>query len=610
MEGTAVTTHPALDDEQQQLDRSYALLGDDVPDLPPLFGRVDDAGGSRYVGRVGVRDETGDTVVVAWHSPEAGAFYRASAADPAGVTLKRIVTVSGRQVIAVHDEVAGGAAGDVSTSRDHRPVVAKVVVAALEQFRTGALAEATATLRPEQYDVAGRPGRGVLVIQGGPGTGKTITALHRAAWLTANDPAVRAAGLLVVVPTPTLRGYVADVLPRLGADAVVTDIAALYDGPAHRRGHDARPEAARVKGSAVMAMVLRRLVEATAAPASPEDLLRDLYADPTLLERLADDLLKAGQRDVLYREPAASTGDEPWTVDDLILLDELSHLLSRPAPRYGHVVVDEAQNLSPMQARAIARRCRDVTLAGDLQCSTGPGKHDDWSELTGYFGSESSEATLSLGYRVPRPVVELSRRQLPDGGALDVASSLRDGLGQPLVRRVDPGDEAAVALSAGEAAAGTGFKVGVVVAPARYDETLRYCQSAGVKVGDGRDGDLAQPVTLLPADLANGLEFDAIALVEPAEIGDGTELGRRLLYVAMTRCTQSLAIFHSAPLPAGMEHLERPAPPSREPEVEHRPRPARTEDLVDLFELLRDDDRMLVEVLVRRLVRDSLERED
>ncbi|WP_053206512.1 AAA family ATPase [Jiangella muralis] len=604
-----MTTHPALDDEQQQLDRSYALLGDDAPDLPPLFGRVDDAGGSRYVGFDDVRDESGDPVVVAWHSPEAGAFYQACGTDPAGVTLKRVVTVSDRQVIAVHDEIAGGAAGDVSSAHDPRPVVGKVVVAALEQFRTGTLAEATATLRPEQYDIIRRPGRGILVIQGGPGTGKTITALHRAAWLAAHDDAVRAGGLLVVAPTPPLRSYVAEVLPRLGADAVTTDLASLYDGPARRNGRDTRPDAARVKGSAVMAMLLRRLVEAADAPAAPEELLRGLYADPSLLERLADDLLKVGQRDVLYREPAASIDDEPWTVDDLVLLDELSHLLGRAAPRYGHAVVDEAQNLSPMQARAIARRCRDVTLAGDLECSTGPGKHDDWTELTSYFASSFGQGTLGIGYRVPRPVVELSRRQLPDGGTLDVAESLRDGLGVPLVRRVEPGDEAAVALSAGEAAAGTGFKVGVVVAPARYDETLRYCQAAGIKAGDGRDGDLAQPVTVLPADLVNGLEFDAIALVEPAEIGDGTELGRRLLYVAMTRCTQSLAVFHAAPLPAGMEHLERPAP-SREPEVEHRPRPARTEDLYDLFKLLRDDDRMLVEVLIRRLVRDSLERDD
>ncbi|PZF84500.1 HelD family protein [Jiangella anatolica] len=605
-----MTTHPALDDEQQQLDRSYAFLSDDAPDLPPLFGRVDDAGGSRYVGRADVRDEDGDTVVVAWHAPEAGAFYQACATDPGGVTLKRVVTVSGRQVIALHDEIAGGAAGDVSPSRDQRPVVGKVVVAALEQFRTGAIADATATLRPEQYAIIREPGPGILVIQGGPGTGKTITALHRAAWLAANDDGARAGGLLVVVPNATLRAYVGDVLPRLGAAAVTADVASLYEGPAQLRGRDARPEAARVKGSAVMAMVLRRLVESADRPGeTPEELLRGLYGDPALLERLADDLLKAGQRDVLYREPAGSADDEPWTVDDLVLLDELAHLLGRPARRYGHAVVDEAQNLSPMQARAIARRSRDVTLAGDLDCSTGPGKHDDWSELTGYFGSESREVTLSLGYRVPRPVVELSRRQLAGGGVLEVADSLRDGLGTPLVRRVDPGDEAAVAISAGEAAAGTGFKVGVVVAPSRYDETLRYCQSAGIKAGDGREGDLGQAVTLLPADLVNGLEFDAVALVEPAEIGDGTELGRRLLYVAMTRCTQSLAIFHATALPAGMEHLERPAEP-REPEVEHRPRPARTEDLVDLFKLLRDDDRMLVEVLIRRLLRDSLERED
>lgn len=604
-----MTTHPALDDEQQQLDRSYAILGDDAPDRPLVFGRVDDESGSRYVGRIDVRDETGDSVIIAWHSPEAGAFYQACATEPAGVTLKRVVTVSGRQVIAVHDEIADGGPGDVSGGRDHRPVVGKVVVAALEQFRTGTIAEATATLRPEQYRIAREPADGVLVVRGGPGTGKTITTLHRAAWLAANDADVRVAGLLVVVPTPALRSYIGDTLPWLGVDALATDIASLYDGPARRRGRDTRAEAARVKGSAVMAMVLRRLVEATDAPGTPEDLLRELYGDPSLLERLADDLLKAGQRDVLYREPAASAEAEPWTLDDLVLLDELSHLLGHVARRYGHAVVDEAQNLSPMQARAIARRCRNVTLVGDLECSTGPGKHDDWSELTSYFASDAREATLSIGYRVPRPVVELSRRQLPDGGTLDFAQSLRDGLGTPLVRRVDPGDAVAVAISAGEAAAGTGFKVGVVVAPSRYDEVLRYCNAAGIKAGDGRDGDLGQPVTLLPADQVNGLEFDAIALVEPAEIGDGTELGRRLLYVAMTRCTQSLAIFHSAPLPAGLEHLEGPAP-SREPEVEHRPRPARTEDLFDLFKLLRDDDRMLVEVMIRRLVRDSLERGD
>ncbi|TDE10123.1 AAA family ATPase [Jiangella asiatica] len=607
-----MTTHPALDAEQQNLDRAYTLLGDDAPvDQPLVFGRIDDHSGSRYVGRQPVAAGSGNVAVVAWHDPAAGPFYETSATDLGTAQLKRILTVSGRQVIALHDEIADGSAFDVTSSQANRPMVGKVVVAALEQFRTGTIGDATATLRPEQYRIIREPAAGVLVVQGGPGTGKTVTALHRAAWLAANDEEVRAGGVLVVTPTVALRSYVANVLPCLGFDAVTADVASLYDGDASLRGRDTATETARVKGSAVMAVVLRRLVESQDGPSTPENLLRTLLGRPALLDRLADDLLKAGQQEALRREPAPSVAAEPWTVDDLVLLDELAHLLGRQAPTYRHAVVDEAQNLSPMQARAVARRCRSVTLAGDLGFSTGPGKHDSWAELTSYFAAESREATLTLGYRVPRPVVELSRRQLPDGAsALTVPGSLRDGLGNPLVRRVDPDDVVPVALSAADAAAGTGFKVGVVVAAHRYDATMRYCSASGLKVGDGRDGDLGLPVTLLPADMTNGLEFDAVALVAPDEIADGTELGRRRLYVAMTRCTQSLAIFHSEPMPAGLEHLDRKPSPAREPEVEHRPKPAATDDLFELFNLLRDDDRMLVEVMIRRLLRDSLERND
>lgn len=277
-----MTTHPALDAEQQNLDRAYAHLGDDATSGPPLvFGRIDDHSGSRYVGRQRITDGSGDTAVVAWHDLAAGPFYQASATDLGTAQLKRILTVSGRQVIALHDEIADGAAHDVTSARTNRPVVGKAVVAALEQFRTGTLGDATATLRPEQYRIVREPAGGVLVVQGGPGTGKTVTALHRAAWLAANDDGVRAGGVLVVTPTAALRNYVADVLPHLGVDAVTSDVASLYRGDARLRGRDASAETARVKGSAVMAMVLRRLVQSQPDHAAPEDLLRTLLGTPT-----------------------------------------------------------------------------------------------------------------------------------------------------------------------------------------------------------------------------------------------------------------------------------------------------------------------------------------
>jgi hypothetical protein len=144
----------------------------------------------------------------------------------------------------------------------------------------------------------------------------------------------------------------------------------------------------------------------------------------------------------------------------------------------------------------------------------------------------------------------------------------------------------------------------VIIADSMYEELCRLCESPGVAAGGGRDGDFAMDLTLVPVSLAKGLEFDCV-VAEPAAIVAAGAVGRRQLYIAMTRCTQELRLVYSRPLPTGLEHLA-PQPGAQAPTIggdTARPEPATpTDDMAALISLLGPDDRLLVETLVRRLV--------
>jgi hypothetical protein len=286
---------------------------------------------------------------------------------------------------------------------------------------------------------------------------------------------------------------------------------------------------------------LRAYVDALWPPLTPQRLVGGLLADPDLLARASGDLLTPAEQAALVRPRAV------WTRADLPLLDEAAHLLER-VPGYAHVVVDEAQDLSAMQLRAVGRRCAtgSATVLGDLAQATVPGAPGSWSAVLGHLGKPDGRLdTLTTGYRVPREVLDLANRLLPVI-APDVlpARSLRSVPGSLAVRRVDD-----LAAAAGEAVRSRVAAGSVAVVAA--DPAL--LAAVGASLADLGAEPLASDrpaarVALVPADLVKGLEFDSVVLVEPADLA-ARAYGLRLLYVALTRAVSSLTVLHRADLP-------------------------------------------------------------
>ncbi|WP_299035738.1 AAA family ATPase [uncultured Pseudokineococcus sp.] len=237
-----------------------------------VFGRLDLRDGeTRYVGRLGLADEAQRRLLVDWRAPASEPFYQATAARPAGVVRRRHLSLRGRTVAGLEDDVL-----DVDGLAEQMLVALGgegALMAALGAQRTGRMGDIVATIQAEQDAVIRSDARGVLVVQGGPGTGKTAVALHRAAYLLyAHRERLARSGVLVVGPSPVFLRYIEQVLPSLGENGVLTATAGqLYPGVDAREAD--RPAVARLKGDARWLEVLARAVAARQrVPAEPQRL--------------------------------------------------------------------------------------------------------------------------------------------------------------------------------------------------------------------------------------------------------------------------------------------------------------------------------------------------
>ncbi|MEV4108310.1 ATP-binding domain-containing protein [Nonomuraea sp. NPDC049695] len=224
------------------------------------FGRIDDASGAgTYVGRIGLRDERHESVLIDWRAPAARPFYVATATDPGGLVRRRHLHLKDRTVVGIDDEVFDL---ERMSDGDRRALVGEAaLLAALRRGRTGRMGDVVATIQTEQDRVIRSSLQGALVVQGGPGTGKTVAALHRAAYLlyTHRDTLERR-GVLVVGPNPMFLRYISQVLPALGETQVVmTTVEEMFPGV--RVSAADTPAAAVVKGDVRMAEVVARALE-------------------------------------------------------------------------------------------------------------------------------------------------------------------------------------------------------------------------------------------------------------------------------------------------------------------------------------------------------------
>jgi DNA helicase IV len=294
----------------------------------------------------------------------------------------------------------------------------------------------------------------------------------------------------------------------------------------------------------------------------PESVLFSLLADADALAAAADGILtEEEQRMLLWSNPPRSRRAARWTRADLALLDEVADLLER-TPSLGHVVLDEAQDLSPMQLRAVGRRAStgSITVLGDIAQGTTPWATRSWEEAMGHLGRPQYElVVLDRGFRVPGLVIEFAARLLPEmAPGLGAPRSVRDNPGRLTITATDAGSLGAALVDAVRAATAQPGSVGVIAADADIARLATVLSTAGVAHGrlDADHGDEQdRQVELVPASIAKGLEFDRVVVVEPAAVTEAEpdrRTGLRRLYVVLTRAVTELTVLHSRPLPAAL----------------------------------------------------------
>ncbi|MFD5160606.1 HelD family protein [Streptomyces hawaiiensis] len=338
-------------------------------------------------------------------------------------------------------------------------------------------------------------------------------------------------------------GAAREALPQRIAHAVLVQMERSGEAP------DDRVQDAVARNSAVKAAV-----KAVWPAVDPAKLVLRLLSDPEFLAVHAEGILgEDEQKAILWAKPARSVRSAKWSPADAVLIDEATDLIQR-THSLGHVVLDEAQDLSPMQYRAVGRRCTtgSATVLGDLAQGTTPWATRSWQEALTHLGKpDALVEELTAGFRVPTDVITYASRLLPHiAPGLTPVVSIRENPGQFEVRPVSgPKDvvEACRELLRHEGS------TGLIAADARVPELAEALEQAGIPyLGPGEETTVDTRLTLVPASLAKGLEYDYVALDEPQAVVDGEpdeRTGLRRLYVTLTRAVSGLTVTHTAPLP-------------------------------------------------------------
>ncbi len=297
----------------------------------------------------------------------------------------------------------------------------------------------------------------------------------------------------------------------------------------------------------------------------PRQVLYDLLRDPVALARHAQDLLTAEEQSrLVWTAPPRSRGAARWSAADAVLLDEIAALLTRP-PSLGHVVLDEAQDLSPMQLRAVGRRCStgSATVLGDIGQGTTPWATSSWEESMRHLGKPDGHLeVLDRGFRVPAAVIDFAARLLPHmAPGLGAPVSVRENPGRLVLRRVAADDVLGEVVHTLRTATAQAGSVGVIVPDAEVPVVSAALAAAGqdhlvLGVDHGDTVDHPHQVLVVPATVAKGLEFDRVVVVEPAAIAAAEpddRTGLRRLYVVLTRAVSELTVVHAQDLPEALK---------------------------------------------------------
>ncbi|MGV9901129.1 HelD family protein [Streptomyces sp. NPDC003388] len=338
-------------------------------------------------------------------------------------------------------------------------------------------------------------------------------------------------------------GAAREALPQRIAHAVLVQMERSGEAP------DDRVQDAVARNSAVKAAV-KQVWPAV----DPAKLVLRLLTDADFLAEHAEGLLDEDeQKTILWARPVRSVKSAKWSAADAVLIDEATDLIQR-THSLGHVVLDEAQDLSPMQYRAVGRRCTtgSATVLGDLAQGTTPWATRSWEEALAHLGKrEGVVEELTAGFRVPTDVITYASRLLPHiAPGLTPVASVRENPGFFEVRPIDgPAD----VVTACEESLRNEGSTGLIAADARVPVLAKALAAAGIAhLAPGEETTRETRLTLVPASLAKGLEYDYVVLDEPGAVVDGEpdeRTGLRRLYVALTRAVSGLIVTHTAPLP-------------------------------------------------------------
>ncbi|MFI0538867.1 HelD family protein [Streptomyces sp. WSLK1-3] len=345
-------------------------------------------------------------------------------------------------------------------------------------------------------------------------------------------------------------GAAREALPQRIAHAVLVQMERSGEAP------DDRVQDAVARNPAVKAAV-----KAIWPPVDPAKLVLRLLTDADFLAAHADGVLSGDeQKTILWAKPVRSVKSARWSAADAVLIDEARDLVER-TQSLGHVVLDEAQDLSPMQYRAVGRRCStgSATVLGDLAQGTTPWATRSWDEALAHLGKPDGVVEeLTAGFRVPTDVITYASRLLPHiAPGLTPVASVRENPGFFEVRETSGGDSgAAEVVAACEELLRHEGSTGLIAADARVPVLAQALSAAGIAyLAPGEETTAESRLTLVPASLAKGLEYDYVVLDEPRAVVDGEpdeRTGLRRLYVALTRAVSGLIVTHTAPLPTAL----------------------------------------------------------
>jgi DNA helicase IV len=391
------------------------------------------------------------------------------------------------------------------------------------------------------------------------GDARMAEVLRRALWLQLAEPAeaimlvrgsrrwrVSAAELAVLVEELRQRGVRygtgREMLSHRIAHVILTRMEAAGE-TCDDRTHEAVRRTAAVRGA----------VNAIWPKADPVRLVFSVLSDPGLLSAAAGGLLDPDEQAAIsWARPPRGPGSARWSAGDAVLIDEARDLIER-TPSLAHVVVDEAQDLSPMECRALGRRCAtgSATVLGDIAQGTTPWATASWAQMLAHLGKQDAGLrVLDTGYRVPRQILDFASRLLSQiAPGLAPARSVRQDAGALVITPAAPETLPAELTAACADALGRPGSAAVIAADDQVAELSAALDRAGLAHAVLNGDSESQPLTLVPVSLAKGLEFDQVIVVEPTRIAASEARGLHRLYVALTRAVSRLTVLHTEPLP-------------------------------------------------------------